>query len=219
MTAFVFVFAAATVAILTVSLLGERGELSLIAIVRPALYAGVTMVVTMGLIAWLQAWAFVVVALVIVGSPALRSRLGRRIDPGPPPRDESRDETRDETRRRFDEIVAHELAGLDDDDRLDRRRSGVLRPPRTPRVSRATSTSSAAVTTTVRARAPSAVMSASPLASTWSASISTPRCPSRAAAAARRSGECSPMPPVNTSTSRPPALAVIAPISRTSRCT
>ena len=116
MTAFLFVFAAVTVAILTVSLLGERGELTLIDVVRPALYAGAAMVVTMGLIAWLRAWAFVVVALVVVGSPALRSRLGRLFDPGPAPRDESGDETPDETRRRFDEIVAQELAGLDDDE-------------------------------------------------------------------------------------------------------
>ncbi len=112
-TVFLFVFAAATVAILTVSLLDDRGEPTVVTVVRPALYAGVTMVVTMGLIAWLQAWALVVVTLVVVASPAVGCRVRRRPDPAPM----SRAQSPDEIRRRFDEIVARELTGLDDDER------------------------------------------------------------------------------------------------------
>lgn len=107
-TIFVFAFAALTVAILTVSLLDERGRPTVGTVVKPALYAGVVMVVTMGLIAWMQSWALLVVGLVVVGNASFRHWV-RHVLGGRPP-------TEDETRRRFDEIVAHELAGLDDDD-------------------------------------------------------------------------------------------------------
>ncbi len=108
-TAFVFAFTVVMVAILTVSLLEGRGRPTVVSLVSPALYAGVTMVVTMGLIAWMHAWAFLVVGLVVVGNGAVRRKVRRVLGASPP--------APDDTRRRFDEIVAHELAGLDDDDR------------------------------------------------------------------------------------------------------
>ena len=104
----VFGLTAATVAILAVSLLDERGTPTVAAVVRPSLTVAVTMVVTMGLISWMQAWAFVVVAIVGASNVGVRRRVRRALTASPP--------ARAETRRRFDEIVARELAGRGDDD-------------------------------------------------------------------------------------------------------
>jgi hypothetical protein len=103
----VFGLTVVTVAVLAISLLDEHGTPTVAAIVRPALTVAGIMVVTMGLISWMQAWAFVVLAVVGASHVGVRRRVRRALAGSPP--------ARAETRRRFDEIVAH-LGGLEDDD-------------------------------------------------------------------------------------------------------
>src|SRR5256885_2122024 len=88
------------------------------------------------------------------------------------------------------------------------------------RTARATASSSLAFTTTVRTAASAAETSASTGSARFrETSTDAPRKAKGATTRSRTSGQCSPMPPVNTKASTPPRAPIMAPAAPTSRCT
>jgi len=105
-----FVLMELTVAPTAWSILTDIGRPGRPAVLELAPVCALATVVALGLVGSIGVWSIPVFGLVLATSPL----LNRRRRSGLAARYGSR---RAETRRRFDEIVAHELAGLDDDDR------------------------------------------------------------------------------------------------------
>ncbi len=99
-----------TVAPTAWSVLTDLGRPGRPAFVELAPVCALATVVALGLVGWMGVWSIPVLVLVLVTSPLLdrRRRAGLAARYG---------SERAETRRRFEEIVAHELASLDDDHR------------------------------------------------------------------------------------------------------
>jgi hypothetical protein len=105
-----FVLMELTVAPTAWSILTDIGRPGRPAVLELAPVCALATVVALGLVGSIGVWSIPVFGLVLATSPL----LNRRRRSGLAARYGSR---RAETRRRFDEIVAHELAGLDDDER------------------------------------------------------------------------------------------------------
>jgi hypothetical protein len=105
-----FVLMELTVAPTAWSILTDIGRPGRPAVLELAPGCALATVVALGLVGSIGVWSIPVFGLVLATSPL----LNRRRRSGLAARYGSR---RAETRRRFDEIVARELAGLDDDDR------------------------------------------------------------------------------------------------------
>ncbi len=105
-----FVLMELTVAPTAWSVLTDIGRPGRPAVTELAPVCALATVVALGLVGWMGVWSIPVFALVLATSPLIdrRRRSGLAARYG---------SERAETRRRFEEIVAHELASLDDDRR------------------------------------------------------------------------------------------------------
>ena len=98
-----------TVAPTAWSILTDMGRPGRAALVELAPVCALATVVTLGLVGWMNAWSVPVLLLVVADVAPARATASR------PAGRAATGRTRAETRRRFDEIVAHEFAALDDD--------------------------------------------------------------------------------------------------------